>query len=82
MASRAQLTGTHTCLIERTLIFLVQVVVLVLNRFDPDHWELNNCDLGVGVFNTLLVVVPLRALHEHSVNIDTNFRFFLYLLHS
>lgn len=82
MASRAQLTGTHTRLIERTLIFLVQVVVFVLNGFNPDHWELNDCDFGVGVFNTLLVVVPLRALHEHAVNIDTDFRFFLYFLYS
>jgi hypothetical protein len=71
VAGGTELTSSQGGLIERASINLFFNNILVNDWLEPDDWHSNNRDLGVAIFDGLLLEVPLCALEEETMHVDT-----------
>ena len=74
VSSSTQLSRSKTGLVEWALVSSLQVEIYWQERLKPDHREVNEWNLWIGVFDDLFGVVPFRSLEEHSIDVNSNFR--------
>ena len=76
MTRGRQLSRSQTCLVKRALVVFAwrQLRVLLGDylRLEPNDREGNQFDLGVRIFHTFLLEIPLGSLHKQAVNLDSN----------